>query len=560
MVNVPTWVRALFRLFRPRGSAFVLVGIWAVGLFALTSVFVLQQRLDDRHHAQLAVAQLQTDFSVLPELAFASNRGLSRAQVQTELLARERNVDFEIVSLNQFANDQTPGKLLTAPAERLFRTLDSVNALASLGRAENASRLLADESAPGGSESVLASAFVRLSGEYDRETTFARRLTELGSVSAGLLMLLAFSVALQRASKLARERHRQARTDQLTGLSNRRRLFADMEGLIGERGLKDKLVLGMFDLDGFKAYNDSFGHPAGDALLARLAGNLEAALDSSCRAYRLGGDEFCVVARGENAEASIAKAQAALSEPTGAFTVTCSVGSVLIAPDKMTFEEALRQADRRLYEYKRSFRNGEEGQVRDVLLSVLSEGGESLGTHVSNVGRLAAAVARQLGLSEDEVTLARLTAELHDVGKTAIPDAILNKPGPLDPEEWEFMKRHTLIGERILAAAPALARVAPLVRATHERSDGAGYPDGLRENEIPLSARIVAVVDAYDAMTADRPYRTPLTGDQAIAELRRCAGSQFDRTVTDAFITVHRAAAAKTAAAATADRDAPLAA
>jgi diguanylate cyclase (GGDEF)-like protein len=560
MVNASGWLRALVRLCRIRGSSFVLVGIWAVGLFALASVFVLQRRLDDRDHAQLAVAHLQTDFSRMPALAFATSRGLSRAQVQVELLASERKVDGEIVRLEQLANDQIPGKLLTAPAERLFRSLESVNALVSSGRAVDASRLLADESARGGSERALTGAFVRLSGEYDREAASARRMTELGSVGAALFMLLAFSVAFRRASKLARERHRQALTDQLTGLSNRRRLFADMEELLREHDREGKLVLAMFDLDGFKGYNDSFGHPAGDALLARLARKLEAAIDGTGKAYRLGGDEFCVIARGENAEASVAKAQAALSEPSEAFTVTSSVGSVLIAPDQMSLEEALRQADQRLYDYKRTSRNGNEVEARDVLLRVLSESGESLATHVSNVGRLAAAVARQLGLSEDEVTLARLTAELHDVGKTAIPDAILNKPGPLDPAEWEFMKRHTLIGERILAAAPALARVAPLVRATHERSDGTGYPDGLHENEIPLSARIVAVVDAYDAMTADRPYRTPLTSDQAISELRRCAGSQFDPAVTDAFIAVYKAAANKAAAAARSDRDAPLAA
>jgi hypothetical protein len=153
-------------------------------------------------------------------------------------------------------------------------------------------------------------------------------------------------------------------------------------------------------------------------------------------------------------------------------------------------------------------------------------------------GRLAEAVARKLGLSEDDVTLTRLTAELHDVGKTAIPDAILEKPGPLDADEWDLMRRHTLIGERILASAPALLKVAALVRATHERPDGTGYPDGLLEHQIPLSSRIVAVVDAYDAMTSTRSYRLPLTPEEAIAEVRRCAGSQFDQTVCDAFVAV----------------------
>src|SRR5262249_38087358 len=122
----------------------------------------------------------------------------------------------------------------------------------------------------------------------------------------------------------------------------------------------------------------------------------------------------------------------------------------------------------------------------------------------------------------------RLAAELHDVGKLAVPDEILRKAGPLTEEEWAFVERHTLVGQRILAAAPSLARVGEIVRATHERWDGTGYPDGLAGEAIPLAARVISVCDAYTAMTARRPYRLPVTSDAAIEELTRCAGSQFD--------------------------------
>jgi HD-GYP domain-containing protein (c-di-GMP phosphodiesterase class II) len=126
-------------------------------------------------------------------------------------------------------------------------------------------------------------------------------------------------------------------------------------------------------------------------------------------------------------------------------------------------------------------------------------------------------------------------AELHDVGKMAVPDEILHKPGSLTAEEWGFIRRHTIIGERILAAAPALTGVARLVRASHERWDGNGYPDGLEGGRIPLGARIIAVCDAFDAMTSERPYSKPMTAEDAVEELWRCAGGQFDPAVVAAF-------------------------
>jgi response regulator RpfG family c-di-GMP phosphodiesterase len=143
-----------------------------------------------------------------------------------------------------------------------------------------------------------------------------------------------------------------------------------------------------------------------------------------------------------------------------------------------------------------------------------------------------------LAVSDDQVEQIRHAAELHDVGKVAIPDDIIHNPGPLDEVEWEFMRRHTLIGERIVAAAPALQHVASLVRSSHERWDGDGYPDRLAGHDIPLGSRIVAVADAFDAMTAHRSYSTPRTTEAALAELRRCSGAQFDPMVVEAFIAV----------------------
>jgi HD-GYP domain-containing protein (c-di-GMP phosphodiesterase class II) len=170
-----------------------------------------------------------------------------------------------------------------------------------------------------------------------------------------------------------------------------------------------------------------------------------------------------------------------------------------------------------------------------VLLRALAECHPPLGDHVAGVADLAEGVALKLGLGQDEVARARLAGALHDIGKMAIPEAILEKPGPLDPDEWAFLHGHTLTGERILLAAPALAHVAGLVRSSHERFDGTGYPDGLAGTDIPLISRLVFVCDAFDAMVSKRPYGEARTIEAAIAELRRTAGTQFDPVAVNAF-------------------------
>ena len=174
-------------------------------------------------------------------------------------------------------------------------------------------------------------------------------------------------------------------------------------------------------------------------------------------------------------------------------------------------------------------------QSSDVLLTALAERHPDLGDHLDGVTELATDVATRMGIDGDELTQLRHAAALHDIGKVAIPDAIITKPAALDDDEWAFMRRHTLIGERIIAAAPALGRAAKLVRASHEAFDGTGYPDHLSGVEIPLGARIIAVCDAFDAMLAPRPYSPPSAVEQALAELRRCAGTQFDPDVVSAF-------------------------
>jgi diguanylate cyclase (GGDEF)-like protein/PAS domain S-box-containing protein len=326
--------------------------------------------------------------------------------------------------------------------------------------------------------------------------------------------------------------------DPLTSLGNRRALLADLQGRLDRATAERPLLLQLFDLDGFKTYNDTFGHPAGDALLTRMAQRLQSGLAGSATAYRMGGDEFCVLSLldCEDHDSIAGTAIGALTEHGEGFHVTASFGSVRLPVEATTATEALREADRRMYARKSLDSRSSAGrQSADVLLSILSERNKDLGVHLDEVTALADAVAARLKLSDEELAPLLQAASLHDVGKAAVPDDILDKPGALDDAEWQLMRRHTVIGERILASAPALTRASKLVRWSHERWDGDGYPDRLAGEDIPLGSRIIAVCDAYDAMVSDRPYRAPLSSVQALAELRRCAGRQFDPAVVDVF-------------------------
>ena len=329
----------------------------------------------------------------------------------------------------------------------------------------------------------------------------------------------------------------EASTDALTGLGNRRSLTRELERVAAEATAERPACLAIFDLDGFKSYNDIYGHPAGDSLLIRLSSALRESVEGRGEAYRMGGDEFCVLAWPEHGDVDrvLAEAAEALSERGDGFTITCSYGKVMLPAEAAGAEHALHIADQRMYLQKNGGRVSAGRQSSDVLLRALSERHPSLGDHVHGVAELAVAIGERLGLLPEQLEDLRQAAELHDMGKVAIPDAILDKPGPLDDAEWEFMRRHTIIGERILQAAPALERVAAIVRSTHERMDGKGYPDGLAGEAIPLAARIVLVCDAYEAMTADRSYRKAMSAEVAIEELERCAGAQFDPRVVTAF-------------------------
>jgi two-component system cell cycle response regulator len=350
------------------------------------------------------------------------------------------------------------------------------------------------------------------------------------------LALLVAVVAIVRALQEAEMHQRdEATVDPLTGLANRRQLADDLSAIWSKVDDEHQARLVLFDLDGFKAYNDNFGHLGGDMLLRRLAQAFKRAVAEGGCAYRLGGDEFCALLWADVGETMIGDCLQALSAVGEGFSITSSYGSVSLPAEASDTQMALQLADERMYAYKDSSRASAGKQTRDLALQILAAHEPELHSHASHVAELAEGVARRLGLSGPELADTVRAAELHDIGKVAIPYSLLHKAGPLDEHEWKLMRHHTVVGASILSAAPALARVADIVAATHERYDGSGYPRGLAGAEIPTASQIVFACDAFEAMISERPFGEAKAEVDALRELRACAGTQFDPRVVDAF-------------------------
>jgi len=528
--------------------AFVVV----LGLIVIASIMVLQMRAVAGRDAQLRLATLKTELVQMQDIPIQGSSAIGASPTHTAALMKLSRARVSAILDKLPAEPPMLGVARSLHAN--YAALDDIVGLGSKtsyaggadGLLVEATRLL---EISGRTMASLSRGLDVASDVYERREDASQARASIGTALAILLLVLAFGVLYRRsvrarsvAEVLAHENARMAaahqldaRTDSLTGLPNRRGLAEDLEIATTRAGGDQDLVVALFDLDGFKQYNDTFGHPAGDSLLARLGERLAAALVGHGAAYRMGGDEFCVIIHdSREGPRIVGLAAEALSEIGGAFDIGCSYGMATMPGDTTTPSAALTLADQRMYERK-SGSTSASRQVGDVLLKVLSERNVELREHVSGVAGLAEDTARQMGRDQLEVSWIGLAAELHDIGKTAIPDTILHKPSPLDTDEWEFMRRHTLIGERILLAAPSLAPTAGLVRSSHEWFDGSGYPDGLSGDDIPLGARIIAVCDAYDAIVTDRPYCKASTREVALAELHRCAGTQFDPEVVEAF-------------------------
>src|SRR5579884_790964 len=350
------------------------------------------------------------------------------------------------------------------------------------------------------------------------------------------------SIALHNARRYHQTKT-EAELDALTGLANHRSFHEAVERALGGGG-NGAVVL--IDLDNFKRVNDEDGHGAGDRVLREAAQALAASCRGQDQAFRVGGDEFALLLHGVSEDqatpvaARLCAAIGSLDERLGA-----SAGVAALDP-ALGKQGLLEEADRRLYAAKRAERHGASraaasstGAARvalSALVAALELHHPPAAEHSRRVAELSELVAERLGVSGAERELSRQTALAHDLGKLVVSPQLLGKPQPLDAAEWALMRTHPERGAELLLLLPGLEAVAATVRATHERWDGGGYPAGLVAEQVPLAARIVSVCAAYDAIVSGRPYRAARTPAQAGAELRRCAGSQFDPAVVDALL------------------------
>jgi len=350
-----------------------------------------------------------------------------------------------------------------------------------------------------------------------------------------------------RVAALESERNEYLRKDRRAGVLT---LDAFREAaaaaLRGSQRRGESAALVLVDIDGFRALNGRRGSAAGDEALAAVAARLRELVRGGDVVGRTGADELAVVMPGANLAGArgVAERLVAILEQAGPVTVSAGIAvdagtgrlDGLMADAAAILERARLAGGGRVgAPGKLPSAEPSRGAIGALALA-LAERDRGTGEHAEQVVALAGAVARRLGLDGEDVERIAAAALLHDIGKVAVPDSILSKPGPLNDEEWAVMREHTVVGERILRAVPGLGPVARMVRHGHEHFDGGGYPDGLRGDEIPLGSRIVLACDAYDAMTSERPYRAPLTHAEAVAQLTAGAGTQFDPRVVDALL------------------------
>jgi len=382
-----------------------------------------------------------------------------------------------------------------------------------------------------------------------------------------LLEKLALQIAAPvENAQLYAQLEQRARIDVLTGLFNRRHFEERLKEEISRHSrYGNEFSIFMLDLDNFKSYNDAYGHPAGDILLNQIGKIIKSSIRNADQAFRYGGDEFVAILPETTREdawvvAERVRAQLAEEMERQTIAITCSIGLANYPADGVVADELVAVADNALYYAKRTGGNRiylsskilpkppDNGGITGIdtrsdslsviyaLVSAVEAKDPYTYGHSKKVNTYAVALAGAIGLSPDEVSKVSTAALLHDIGKIGIPDKVLNKKGKLSGEDWEAIKAHPRLGANIVGTMPHLVPYVNSILHHHERWDGGGYPEGLKGEEIPIEARILAIVDSFEAMTSVRPYRPALSLEQVVKELRQGAGLQFDPKLVEVFI------------------------
>ncbi len=389
-------------------------------------------------------------------------------------------------------------------------------------------------------EAHITDEAVRLRGKWYKLSIFFPQKDHMSIIFSDV-------TAMKKAEETIR---RQAYTDSMTGFCNRLFFESEMLRMNADLDTLKPLSIVVIDIDGLKITNDTFGHNAGDELLKKAASIIRKVFRNCGSISRIGGDEFCVLLPNTDLKTAqekiehLLKLQNRLNNIYSDIPIGMSIG--LASTEESEKEEDIysvyRRADDDMYRYKIGQTSSAKSRVVDMLLAALAEKDFVAQGHVERISGLCMQMADALDLNEGQKRNLLLLSKIHDLGKIGVPDDILNKPGKLTKKEFEKMKTHVNIGFNIASRAKELVSVAPFILHHHEHWNGTGYPDGLKGEEIPLECRILSIIDAYDAMTNDRPYHKGISVDEALEEIQKCAGKQFDPFLVEKFIEIIKGA------------------
>ena len=326
--------------------------------------------------------------------------------------------------------------------------------------------------------------------------------------------------------------------DELTGLYNRTFLSRKLERLDTESQLPVSII--MVDINGLKIINNTYGHEKGDRVLKKAAEILKNTIRKKDLLVRYGGDEFVILlprTSNETAHDIYERIEQKCQKTSeDEFPVTIGLGVATKTKPEEKLKDILQQADENMLQNKLVDDKSSKNRMVKGLLNTLGAKSDETKEHAMRMTQLAHRLGERMGITNSELNRLSLLATLHDIGKTSIPEEVLTKPGDLTEEEWQMIQEHPERGYKIAAASEEFSLVAEEIRAHHERWDGKGYPRGLKGENIPYLARIISIVDAYDVMTNGRPYKEPMSKEEALAEIEDCAGSQFDPRLAREFV------------------------